>query len=401
MCADDSRGRDRDREGSADDDDAKAPEAAKLPSSWAGDKSREVKRWSAEGRGDDPDARAVHAPLGRGIGDGKAFFFLFGFRSAAAADRRMLDMELTHIDDDVEALCRAGYTVIVDRQATRRDFFDMLACRAEGAQGLVPAGFYWSAHGFEDGAVQTCDGELIRPEDVGGKDVPEGLRVAIFAACYVGCRSRTWKEALGGGPLVVGWGRPVTIDRAVEFLDPDPDTETDLDDLIRRFLLVDAPLPGEQGERYSPAEQAVARGRIADLRERVENVAGMLGAPWRECERWLELRVPLDGGRHQIARVFVIDSNEPFSEGEPMLGVESDVGELSSLVDPTTLLSGLAGASYARVALVRSETDMPTIVTQGFLPLARVRDQDLAALAYQVADWGDTLERRIFGGDMR
>ena len=77
------------------------------------------------------------------------------------------------------------------------------------------------------------------------------------------------------------------------------------------------------------------------------------------------------------------------------------MGELSQLVDPAMLLSGIPSQSYARVALVASDTDMPTIVTQGFLPLARVRDKDLAALIYQVADWGDELEKRIFGGDMR
>jgi hypothetical protein len=63
------------------------------------------------------------------------------------------------------------------------------------------------------------------------------------------------------------------------------------------------------------------------------------------------------------------------------------------------LLGGFGDPGYARVALVKSTTDMPKIVTQGFLPLARVRDKDLAALIYEVSLYADTLEKRIFGGD--
>lgn len=377
------------------------PREVKLPKAWATAEDRGVKRWSEGSRTDDPDARKVHPPLAQGIGSGKAFFFLFGFKKSSPVDQKMLEMELAHIDDDIEVLRNAGYTVVVDTQATRPELISAVGGNGEGAAGLTPAGFYWSAHGHQDGSVECCDGDRIKPEDLDEVEVSPGLRVAIFGACYVGCRSQTWRKALGGHPLVVGWGRPVTIDRAVDFLQPSPETETDLDDLIRRFLLTDAPLPGATTERYSPVAEAAARGRIANLQERVETLADMLAAPWREQEQFLEIRVPLDGGRFHVAKVFVIDSAEPFSEGEPMLGVEADVGELSALVDLNMALAGLGTPSYARVALVESDTDMPTIVAQGFLPLARVRDQDLAALVYQVAQWADTLEERIFGGDMR
>jgi len=376
------------------------PTEVKLPKAWASAESRGVKRWSEGTRTDDPDARKVYPPLGEGIGSGKAFFFLFGFKKSSPIDQKMLERELAHIDDDIEVLRNAGYTVVVDTQATRPELIAALSEKGEGADGLGPAGFYWSAHGHEDGSVECCDGDRVNPEDLDGVEVSSALRVAIFGACYVGCRSQTWRRALGGHPLVVGWGRPVTIDRAVDFLEPSPETETDLDDLIRRFLLTDAPLPGETTERYSPVAEAAARGRIANLQERIQTVSDMLTARWREQEKFLEILVPLEEGRSHVAKVFVIDSAEPFSEGEPMLGVEADVGELSALVDVNMALAGLGSPSYARVALVESETDMPTIVSQGFLPLARVRDQDLAALVYQVASWADTLEERIFGGDM-
>lgn len=54
----------------------------------------------------------------------------------------------------------------------------------------------------------------------------------------------------------------------------------------------------------------------------------------------------------------------------------------------------------ALVALVKSETDMPRIVTQAFLPLARATDQDIAAQIYQAASKADALEHAIFGGDL-
>ncbi len=79
---------------------------------------------------------------------------------------------------------------------------------------------------------------------------------------------------------------------------------------------------------------------------------------------------------------------------------EADIGEITEVVDPPMLLSGVLGNGFARINLVQSKTDMPRIVSQGFLPLARVRDQDLAALVYQVCQAADTVERRIFGGDM-
>lgn len=343
----------------------------------------------------------VHPPLASGIGSGKAFFFLFGFKRHAEIDQKMLEAELKHIDDDIEVLRRAGYVVVVDQQATREEFVATIAGKAEGAEGLLPAGFYWSAHGAEDGGIECCDADLIKPDQIDPSTVSPGLRLAVFGACYVGSRSRSWRKALGGHPLVVGWGRPVTIDRAVDFLEPDPDSEADLDDLIRRYLLTDAALPTETAAGVSPMEAAAAGGRVGDVPDRIQKVVGKLGAKWRTENRCIEVFVPLEGGRSHVAKVFVVDGTEPFCEGEPMLGVEADVGELSAVVDPAMLLGGLGGVGYARVMLVKSDTEEPRIVAQGFLPLARVRDQDLAALVYQVCLVADTLESRIFGGDMR
>src|SRR5262249_32275204 len=86
-----------------------APKAA-----WSDDAP---KRWaSSQGRGDDPSARQVHQPTAAGIGSGKSFLFLFGLKRTREIDQKMLEKELAGIGDDIEVLCKAGYTVVVDPQ---------------------------------------------------------------------------------------------------------------------------------------------------------------------------------------------------------------------------------------------------------------------------------------------
>jgi hypothetical protein len=357
------------------------------------------KRWtSPQGRGDDPRVRVVHPPSKPGVGDGKAFFFLWGLKRTRDVDQQLLQREQEAILDDIEVLRGAGYTVVVDPQATKEEFLQALYGEGDGAAGLAPVAVVWSAHGHPDGAIETCDGGFIRPEDLEPARVSPALKLLVFSACYTGARSATWRKAAGGRPLVVGWGRPVTFDRAVDFLTPDPESETDLDDLIARYLLRDTPLPTEgAGLGLAPP----AAGRIDDLQRRVAAVAELVGARWREREGRLELWVPLPGGRHQEVEALVVDSGAPFNEGEPLLGVRTEVGELSGVVELGALLAAGGGPGYARVALVRGQAEQPLIVVQGFLPLSRVRDRDLAALIQEVATLGDALEGRIFGGDMR
>ncbi len=377
-----------------------------LPQSWGASKA--VKAWSEGRRPDDPNKRMVFAPLASGIGDGRVFSFLFGLKIHSPNDRQLFAKAREHIDDDVEVLRRAGFTVVVDEEAVREDFLGAVCGNAPDVPGLAPAGVFWLAHGHEDGAVETCEGGKIMPSEVDPSTVHPGLKLMIFAACYTGASSRTWRAALGGRPLVVGWGRPVTIDRAVDFLTADEATENDLDDLIRRYLLGNAPVPAEVEVRHSPLAPAAGVGRSADLPTRLEGVLAMLGArqvPAKEPAACVELDVPLGAEatgrkRWHRAKLFVLDGTEAYCEGELMLGVECDVGELSNVVDVPMLLAGIARNRYARVTLVSGTKEMPRIVTQGFMPLARVRDADIAALVYQVADYADVLEKRIFGGDM-
>jgi hypothetical protein len=365
-----------------------------MPADWA-DRKPGPKHWTDGVRGDDPAARVVHAPIGEGIGTGKSFLFLFGFRTAAEQDRSMMARELAEITDDVEVLRQAGYTVVVDRQAVREDLQEAVAGKGAGVEGLIPAGFYWSSHGGADGSLQCCDGATIGPADLDPETVSPGLRVAVLGACYVGATAPAWRAALGGYPLVAGWGRPVTIDRAVDFLEAGRQADVGLDDLIARWLLTDAPLPAVTSA--SLPEAAVRGGRIGVLAERIEALAGRLGAGWAEHDNHLDVTVPLPGGRFHQVQMFLVDGTEPFSEGVVLCGVEAEVGSMSALVTTEALLAGSSRPGYGRVALVAGKTGVPTIVNQSFVALDGASDQQLAAHCFQVAAAADALEFGLYG----
>ncbi|MBC8068262.1 MAG: hypothetical protein IAG13_08010 [Deltaproteobacteria bacterium] len=372
------------------------PEAARaIASTWG---SSGPKDWGGpRGRGDDPSVRIVHAPTGSGIGDGKSFLFMFGLRTARETDQKMTARELEQIVDDVEVLRAAGFTVVVDPQGGKQDFLDAIYGQGEGVVGLVPAGIYWSAHGHDDGRIECCDGQTINVGDIETAKVSPGLRLMVFGACYTGAYARTWRTALGGHPLVVGWGRPVTIDRAVEFLQSNEETDTDFDDLVARYVLDDQPIPPlpEHGQQPS----ASSTGRKDELTPRIAAIADLLGAVWREQETYHEVRVMLPNNRRHVVRVFITLATQPFFEGRPLIAVESEVGELSDLVEVDVLLNAIAMPGFARVNLVRGRADLPDIVVQGFLPHANATDTDVASLCYQVAQSADELELEIFGSD--
>ncbi|GID32180.1 hypothetical protein [Paractinoplanes brasiliensis] len=353
-----------------------------LPADWVNARPG-IKYWSADARGDDPAQRVVHAPTGAGPGDGRTFLFLFGYRTASAGDREMLAAELAHIDDDVAVLTRAGYTVVVDRQATRRDLLEAVA--AEGT-----AGVYWSSHGGQDGHLQCCDGDEVRPADLDPATASSALRLVVLGACYVGAHAAAWRAALGGRPLVTGWGRPVTLDRAVDFLD----AEDGLDHLIDRWLLTDAPIPPAPNPGSAPPR---VRGRTKGLHDRVRTLAHILGAEYGKGDGQYEVTVPLPGGRTHVVRVFAVDGADPYAEGVELCGLEARVGPMSALLTPERLLAG--SAAYGRVALVAGDNGTTEIVTQSFTPLDGASARHLAAHCYQVARQADALELDVFGID--
>jgi hypothetical protein len=369
-----------------------------MPAGWA-TSPKGPKTWSAGARTDDPTKRVIHAPLSPGIGDGRSFLFLFGLKKHSPQDRDFLARETENIADDVETLRRNGFTVVVDTEATRQDFLDTVYGKGEGVENLAPAGFYWSGHGNEDGSLQASDGGQVAPADCDPEKVSAGLRLVVLGSCYVGSKARTWRQRLGNRPLVVGWGRPVTIDRAVEFLQSHDETDTDFDDLVRRYVLSDAPLPADVAPAGTLADAASARGRTSELLPRAREAAARLGATVTETPAYVALSVPLGEGRRHTVRLFVVDSSAAFSEGEPLIAAEAEIGEISPVVDVAALLAAAAEPGFVRIALVKGPTEIPRLVAQGFLPSARARVGDVLALSFQVVSTADRLELSIFGGD--
>lgn len=368
-----------------------------LPAAWV-DARPGPKRWTADAPSDDPSAREIHRPTGPGIGDGKAFLFLFGYKAASEKDRWMLGEELTKIGDDIDVLRAAGYTVVLDRQATRDDLRRAVAGDGAGVEGLVPAGVYWSGHGQADGSLECCDGATVAPGDLDPSTVDPGLRLMVLGACYVGAHAPAWRAALGGHPLVAGWGRPVTLERAVEFLEASDGPDVGLDDLIQHWLLTDAPIPPTPADDGLPPA-AVTAGRPGRLDRRMPALTEHLGAAYAEHDNHFDVTVPLPGGRSQVVQVFVTDGTEPFTEGMLLCGMESAVGPTSALITPGQLLARASRAGYGRVALVARGTGVPEIATQSFVPLTGTSTQQLAAHCYQVALHADGLQDALFGGD--
>jgi len=375
--------------------DPPAGEAA--PSGGFGWTDRSPKSWGSGGRGDDPAVRVVHPPTGSGVGNGKSFLFIFGLRIARDTDQMMVRRETEQLQDDIAVLCSQGFTVVYDPQGGKKDFLDALYGQGEGVEGLVPAGIYWSAHGHDDGRIECCDGQLVAHGEVETAKVSPGLRLMVFGACYTGSFAKTWRESLGGHPLVVGWGRPVTIDRAVEFLTSNSETDTDFDDLVTRYILADTPIPPLPEQGTQPA--ASAQGRKQELVDRVGPISELLGSAWRELDTYYEMMIHLPGGRRHVIRLFAMLGTNEYLEGRPLIGIESEVGELSRIVEPDVLFSVTGVPSFARVSLVKGKNDMPDIVVQGFLTHASATNTDVAALAYQVARAADELEFKIFGSD--
>ena len=191
----------------------------------------------------------VYDPTGSGPGDGQVFFFLFGFGASADSDFVMRSNEIDHIGDDVAALRAAGYRVLVDLHGDLTTLTDALQGTHPDASGLKAAGVYWSGHGDADGTIQTHEGLWIAPEQIPPEVAQRGhVKLFVMSACDAGNHAPRWQRAMGAQAQIIGWGAPITIARAVEFLVPDEANAKGLDDLLARHLgaravAADGPLP--------------------------------------------------------------------------------------------------------------------------------------------------------------
>ncbi|MDB4996462.1 MAG: hypothetical protein JWM74_3894, partial [Myxococcaceae bacterium] len=179
----------------------------------------------------------VYEPTAQGPGNGQSFFIFFGFIATADSDLAMRMTDIDHLGDDVAGLRAAGYRVIVDLHGDKDALNLALSGSHPEAAGTVPIGVFWGSHGEDDGAIGAFDGTDVMPEQI-APEVAQKATVKLFvmSACYVGNHSARWQKALGPQALVIGWGAPITNERAVDFLTPDDSSTKDFDDLLVRHL---------------------------------------------------------------------------------------------------------------------------------------------------------------------
>jgi len=100
-----------------------------------------------------------------------------------------------------------------------------------------PVAVIWSAHGSNDGSLQTADGEPLRPSDLARVTVADTLRFALFSSCHTGVHASKWHEALDGRPTIVGWDGLARFGDVVEFYADGDSQGQQLHRIFRTYLL--------------------------------------------------------------------------------------------------------------------------------------------------------------------
>jgi hypothetical protein len=178
-----------------------------------------------------------------GPGAGKAFFLIFGYPDREA-DRDLRSWDLHHLGDDVAALQAAGYRVVACERGDRDLLDAVLLSKHEGNAGCTTVGVLWDGHGDEEGKIETSAGAWFAPEELAPEIATrESLVLFVMTTCCTGKHLDRWQKALGAHVHVHAWGGTVLAERVVDFFRQDPESSTDLDDLLARHLGAHAVMP--------------------------------------------------------------------------------------------------------------------------------------------------------------
>lgn len=161
----------------------------------------------------------------------------FGFPEGSDANAQMQEIELEKLGPITTYLNENGYIVAIKSNATAGDFSSWVDGSSELLDGVKPSAIIWSAHGGDDGSLQTCDGSSLRPSDLEQIKVSESLRLAVFSSCHTGVHARQWHSALDQRPTIVGWDGLARFGHVVQFYTAGDDTNHQLERLLRTYLL--------------------------------------------------------------------------------------------------------------------------------------------------------------------
>jgi hypothetical protein len=351
----------------------------------------------------------VYEPTGSGVGNGKAFFVLFGFVATTDADAAMRATDIDHIGDDVAALRAVGYRVIVDLHGDLELLDSVLLGKHPDAGGAVTAGVFWGGHGDADGTIGTFDGGWIAPEDLDAEVAKKGtVKLFVMSACHAGNHVPRWQKALGAQAQIIGWGAPITNARAIEFLVPDEANAKGFDDLLIKHLGAppvtgDGPLV-EVRELAKKHEERVAT-MLLGLDELVKEATKRLRC---KCERIkntdvyvMEVRTPPskdnpDKPRSQLVRVTTMGAGDAF------VHIMSRVGAYSDALDLARALRATAPAIHIRVAIAKlNADDSEQIIVETIVRRRRLDPYTFSNNVSTVGMYADKLEDMYFGSDVR
>jgi hypothetical protein len=351
----------------------------------------------------------VYEPTGSGPGNGKVFFFLFGFVATADVDAAMRMTDIDHIGDDVAALRAAGYRVIVDLHGDLEVLNAALTGAHPDAGGAVTAGLFWGGHGDDDGTIATYDGGWIEPEQIVPEVAKKGtVKLFVMSACYTGNHVPRWQKVLGPQAQIIGWGAPITNERAIEFLVPDDANAKGFDDLLEKHLgvrrvMADGPLV-EVKELAKKHEDRVAT-MLLSLDELAAEAVKRLKCKLEKSKSgdayYFEVRTPPskdypDIKRSQVVRVSTM------GVGDAWILVSSLVGPYSDALDLARGLRAVAPALHVRVALAKlSNPDSEFVIVETILRRRRLDPYTFANNVSTVGIYADKLEDMFFGSDKR
>jgi hypothetical protein len=267
---------------------------------------------------------------------------------------------------------------------------------------------YWSGHGNDDGSLETYDGRRIKPEDIG----PDAARVAsvklfVMSSCLVGQHSARWQKALGPQAQVIGWGAPITNDRAIDFLTPDDASTKDFDDLLDRHLGVKRVMA--DGALVEAAELSRKHeDRLSALMLSFDELVDACGkrlklAPHRGKggEAYFMVPTPSSKDQPKIERSQSVRL-APTGFADSFIFVSSLVGPYSEALDIVRALRLLTPMLHLRLTLSKvSPPDQEFVLVETLFRRRRLDPITLSRNLILVGMQADRIEDLFFGSDRR
>ncbi len=141
---------------------------------------------------------------------------LYGSLQPAITDEAE-EARLHRLEHLVTFLRGVGIGVLIGRDASAEDFFDVLAGESSDLTHQTLLALLWASDGADDEGIVAADGRILRPSDLPQRICPT-LRLALFSRCETPRWAERWYSAIAqrlieqsdnervSPPTVLGWG---------------------------------------------------------------------------------------------------------------------------------------------------------------------------------------------------